>query len=284
MHILFWKKNPGFKREFKRWDRHVVLSKRQEFVFTTVLLTLGLILTQLVPVELRFIMVGALSIFAYCVSAIVLRDDLDGVEWFTLLVLPTLFTAGVTLFYFLLPARWITRVPVAVLYAIGMYALFLTENIYNVNSASNRAIALIRAAHSVGFILTLVSYYFILQATFAFRFPVILLTLVVGIISYILSLQALWAIELTGTISRRVYEISFSIAIILSMFAWTFSFWPVKLTQIVLLLSTVFYSTVGLGQQYLVERLYKKTATEFFIVSTIVLGIILLSTRFRGPV
>lgn len=253
-------------------------------MFATLLLTAGLFLTQLVSVELRFLMVAALSIFAYCVSSIVLRDDLDGAEWFTLLVLPTFFTCGVTLFYFLLPARWISRVPVASLYAIGMYALFLTENIYNVNSASNRAIALVRAAHSVGFILTIVSYFFILQSLFAFRFPVALLTLVIFVISFILSLQALWAIELTGTINRRVYEISFAVALTLAMFSWTFSFWPVKLTQIVLLLSTVFYTTVGLGQQYLVERLYKKTAMEFLFVTTIVLGIILLSTHFRGPV
>jgi hypothetical protein len=284
MNILFWKKHPMFKREFKRWDTHVVLTKRQEFVLATLLLTLGLILTQLVPSELRFVMVASLSIFAYCVSAIVLRDDLDGVEWFTLLLLPTLFTSGITLFYFLLPARWISRVPVASLYAIGMYALFLTENIYNVNSASNRAIALIRAAHSVGFILTIVSYFFILQAVFAFRMPVGLLTISVFLISFFLSMQALWAIELTVKLSRKVFEISFTIAVILSMFAWVFSFWPIKLTQIVLLLATVFYSTVGLGQQYLVDRLYKKTAIEFLLVSSIVLGIILLSTHFRGPV
>lgn len=284
MNIFFWNKNPAFKKEFKRWDRHVVLTKRQEFVLATILLTVGLFLTELVPAELRFLMVFALSVFAFCVSAIVLRDDLGGVEWFTLLSLPALFTCGVTLFYFLLPARWISRVPVASLYAIGMYALFLTENIYNVNSASNRAIALVRAAHSVGFILTIVSYYFILQATFAFRFPVLILSLIVFAISFVLALQALWAIEFHSGISRRVYEISFGVAVTLSMFAWTFSFWPVKLTQTVLFLSTVFYSSVGLGQQYLVERLYKKTALEFFIVTTIVLGIILLSTRFRGPV
>ena len=273
-----------FKREFKRWDTHVVLSKRQEFVFATLLLTSGLILTQLVPVELRFLMVAALSIFAYCISSIVLRDDLGGVEWFTLLVLPTFFTCGVTLFYFLLPARWIFRVPVASLYAIGMYALFLTENIYNVNSASNRAIALVRAAHSVGFILTIVSYFFILQSLFAFRFQVGVLSFGVFLISFILALQALWAIELTEKISRTVYELSFTVAVILAMFAWTFSFWPVKLTQIVLLLSTVFYSTVGLSQQYLVERLYRKTAMEFLLVSSIVLGIIFLSTHFRRSV
>ena len=63
------------------------------------------------------------------------------------LTLPTLFTAAVGLFYFLLPVRWLTRLPVVILYSIGIYALLLTENIYNV--AAERTIALFRAAHSL---------------------------------------------------------------------------------------------------------------------------------------
>ena len=68
------------------------------------------------------------------------------------------FTAAIALFYFLLPVRWLTRVPVAVLYAVGMYALLLTENIYNV--AADRTIALLRAAQSIGYLLTLLTYFY----------------------------------------------------------------------------------------------------------------------------
>ena len=68
------------------------------------------------------------------------------------------FYGAVAFFYFLLPVRWLTRIPVVVLYAVGIYALLLTENIYNV--AADRTIALLRAAHSVGYLLTLDNVFF----------------------------------------------------------------------------------------------------------------------------
>jgi len=132
------------------------LTKRQEFVLVSLLLAIGLLLTQLLP-EYRYPMTIILALGAYVGSALVLRADLRGIKFFTLLILPALYTAAVTLFYFLLPLRWITRIPIVALYILGMYALLLTENIYNV--AANRTIALLRAAHTIGFLITLVTYF-----------------------------------------------------------------------------------------------------------------------------
>jgi hypothetical protein len=88
-----------------------------------------------------------------------LREGIDGIEWLTVLTLPPLYTAGVGLFYFLLPVRWLTRLPVAMAYGLGMYVLLLTENIFSV--ASIRTIQLLRAAQAVGFLLTLVTGFFL---------------------------------------------------------------------------------------------------------------------------
>ncbi|MBI4136537.1 hypothetical protein HY469_00585, partial [Candidatus Roizmanbacteria bacterium] len=129
------------------------LSKRQEFVIITGILTLGLVAVQLLPVELRYWFLFGLTAVSYILSAIGLREDLKSVEYVMLLTLPTLFTAAVGLFYFLLPVRWLTRLPIALLYAIGIYAILLVENIYNV--AVNRSIQLLRVAHAVGFLATL---------------------------------------------------------------------------------------------------------------------------------
>ncbi|MFZ5844874.1 MAG: hypothetical protein ACOY0S_00190, partial [Patescibacteria group bacterium] len=117
------------KRHFRRWEREQTLSKRQQFVLVTILLTLGLVLTQIAPAEARYPMVTMLAVFSYLLSAFALREDLRGTEWITLLTLPTFFTAAIALFYFLLPVRWLTRLPVAALYGVGIYALLLTENI-----------------------------------------------------------------------------------------------------------------------------------------------------------
>lgn len=268
------------KKYFRRWERHYTLSKRQQFVIITLILTVGLVVTQVVPGELRYPLVVTFSIATYFLSAFGLREDLGGIEWLTLLTLPTLFTAAVLLFYFLLPVRWLTRLPVAALYATGMYALLLTENIYNV--AAERSIALLRAAHSVGFLLTLVTYFLLISTVLSFRLAVGWTAIAVGVITFLLVVQALWSIELGQQVSGRVWQISTSITIMLTELVWIFWFWPVQQALIALFLTTSLYCTAGMAQQYLEDKLYKKTAIEFGSVVVIVFTILLIATRWRG--
>jgi hypothetical protein len=270
----------SIRHRFIRWDRRLSITKRQQFVIVTGILAFGLTITQLAPEDWRYPAAGALSLLAYIFSAWAMRDDLRKVEWLSLLTLPTLFTAAVSLFYFLLPARWLTRVPVVGLYAVGMYALLLTENIYNV--AVDRTIALLRAAHSVGFLLTIITYFLLVQTILAFRFPFFLNALLVGLVSFALVFQSLWAVVLENPVSRRVWVITTVIAIVLAETVWAFSFWPTQSTLTVLFLTTSFYGMVGMAQQYLVEKLYKKTVIEFFSLTAIVFLIVLFATRWRG--
>lgn len=267
-------------RRLKRWNRHFSLSKRQQFVGITAILTVGLLLTQLVSTELRYPMVLLLAGTAYILSAFGLREDLSGIEWMTLLVLPTAYTAAIALFYFLLPVRWLTRIPIAAFYAVGMYALLLTENIYNV--AAERTIALLRAAHSVGFLLTLVTYFFLLQTILSFRFYAPVSVVATGVVSFFLAFQFLWAIELESRVNQRLVHVSVLLSVIFAQLAWIFSFWPVSFVLQALFITTCFYSMVGMMQQYLVERLYKKNVIEFAMVTVLVFIIVFLATHWRG--
>src|SRR3989344_3501159 len=140
-----------YKKIFKRWRESLSLSKRQQFVVATLLLTLELIATQLVSFGLEIKLMLLLSASAYILSFLVLREGWTKWGWITALILPAYYTAAVYLFYLLLPTRWLTRLPIAFLYAIGMYAILLTENIYN--AAVERNIQLLRAAHGVGVLL-----------------------------------------------------------------------------------------------------------------------------------
>ena len=268
------------KKRFIRWDRGSWFTKRQQFVGVTVLLTALLLLTQLVSQETRYPLVIMLSIVAYGLSAFALREDLRGIEWMTLLILPTLFTTAVSMFYFLLPVRWLTRLPIAVLYGVGMYALLLTENIYNV--AVDRTIALLRAAHSVGFLLTLFTFFLLAQTVLAFRFNPLVNTLLIGLFSFGLVLSSLWAMELTGAVSRRVWHIAIATTVFLADMVWIFSFLPTKATVQALFFTTAFYSSVGMGQQFLVEKLYKKNVIEFIAVAALVFIITIIATSWRG--
>lgn len=269
-----------FGRTVARFNPASEMSKRQIFVISTIVFTGFLMFTQLVPQDFRYPMVGLLSIVTYFGCAFNLRDDLKGAEWATLLILPTMFTAAVAVFYFLLPIRWITRLPVAMLYAVGIYALLLTENIYSVAAA--RTIALLRAAHSVGFLLTLITYYLLVQTALAYRLPAGMNVVLIAAITYPLVLQNLWSVHLSPGVGKRTKDLSIIMTVIAGELALILSLWPVRTTLFALFLTTIIYGLLGMGQQYLADRLYKRTVLEFFGVVLIVFVLLIITASWRG--
>ncbi len=263
------------------WDRflHPPISKRQMFVFETLVLTAGLLLTQLVSFEARFEFVIALFVCTYCLSAYSLRDNLSGIEWITLLLPISFFSAGVALFYFLLPVRWLTRIPVATLYAVGIYALLLTNNIYNV--AAIRTIALLRAARSVGFLLSVLTFYLFASTIISQQNYAPFNAFFSGLVAFGVGMPLLWSIELTQRLGKKVLHLSIALAVIVAQVCWILSFVPTPPAIIALTLTAVFYSIFGMGVEYLDEKLYKKTVTEFLLVNIFVFLILLLTTRWR---
>ncbi len=259
------------------------ISKRQLFVGSTLLLTLALISTQIVSGGLRWEIVLVLMALTYGLASVALREDLNGIEYLTLLTLPTFYTAAVYLFYFLLPTRWLTRLPIAFLYAIGMYAILLTENIYNV-AASTKNIQLLRAAHSVGFLLTLLTHFFLIETLLSLHLPFYLNALFGVIIVAPLCLQALWSMELHAHITAQVWLGTLVTSLVIGQLLIIFSFWPIRITIEALFLTTVFYTLVGMIQQYLVERLFTKTTREFLIVLAVVFILVLFTTKWGSGI
>ena len=254
------------------------LSKRQQFVTITLLLTFELVSTQIFTGGLRLDVLFFLGLSAYVFAALVLREELKGWEFVTLLTLPAFYTMAVFLFYFLLPTRWLTRLPIAVLYAIGMYAILLTENIYNV--AAQRNIQLLRAAHSVGFLLTLVTLFFLVDTVLSLHLAFYFNMLLGILITFPLSLQALWSMELLPHISPKIWLGTFVTTLLVTELMLIFSFWPIRITIEALFITTVFYSLVGMTQQYLVERLFSKTIREYVTVIVIVFVLVILTTKW----
>lgn len=256
------------------------ITKRQKFVLVTILLTAGLIFTQLLASDLRFWIIGSLSVATYFFSAWALKEDLVGIKWFTLLALPLLYTLAVGLSYFLLPVRWITRLPVAMLYMIGMYALLLTENIYNVAAA--RTIQLLRAAHAVGFLITLITAFLLFRTFLSFHLPFWLNFSVVFLITFPLISQALWAVKLEEGITKTIALYSLFFSLIVAEIALVFSFWPVSISLWSLFLVATIYAFLGVGQQHLIGRLFRRTAIEFFLVPLFIFSILIFSARWGG--
>jgi hypothetical protein len=255
-------------------------SKRQIFVLATLILTLGLVATQLLTETFRYPAVFLLGVFAYFLSAFCLRDNLKRHEWVTLLILPTLFTLSVSYFYFLLPVRWITRLPVALFYALSFYALLLTENIFNVSR--ERTIQLIRAAQTIGFYLTLVTGFLFLDILISLHLDFYFNVLIGYAAIFLLLLQYFWSLRLSPEIEKSVIVYSSVISFLLSELILVFSFWPVKTLNSALFLTSCFYVFLGIGGYEIQEKLFKRVIIEFIAVPSFVFILILLSTSWTS--
>jgi len=256
------------------------LNKRKKFIITAIVLTLGLLAIHLTGITWRYPALVILAVLTYFLSAWSLKEGLNGVEWLTVLTLPVLFTISVGLFYFLTPTSWWARVPIIILYGGGIYGLLLTENIFSV--AAMRTIQLVRSAHAVSFLLTLATSFFIYNVIFSFRQPVWVNFIAVLLFSFPLILQGLWCINLEPRIEKNLWLKTVALSLVMGEMALVFSFWPVSVAVGSLSLTTTLYIALGLTQQYLNERLFKKTINEYIAVGVAVLIVILLTTRWGG--
>lgn len=255
-------------------------SKRRKIVITTVILTIGLLSTQLVDFNLRFIFIAGLSIAAYALSLWSLWEGLNLTKALVLLILPVFFTAAVASFYFLLPVRWLTRLPVATVFGLMFYLLLLAQNVFNV--ASIRTIPLYRAASTAAFLFTLLSAFFIFNVIFAFNLLFIWNGLAVLLMSFPLILQTLWIIQMEDFVSAATFIQSLVLSFILAELALSFSFWPMPTTIWSLSLSSSMYVLLGLTTQILRGRGNRRVVMEYLGIGAVVLVVSFLSTSWTG--
>lgn len=254
------------------------LEKRERFALQTAALTAGVLMTGFILMENRIALVFILAIVSYVFTVWSLREDIKGIEWILLFLLPVGFTISVSLFYYLLPQRMVVRFTVAIVFAIGTYAILLAENIYNVAAA--RSIQLLRAAQSVGFLLTLTVVFLSTNIVYALRLPFYYNGVIVGVVCFILSLQSLWSVKLPVKIDKNIFIYSSVVGLVTGELALVLSFWPTLPAAYSLLLTSGYYCIVGLIQQYLSQRLFGNMIREYVTVFFFVLMLTVLTTKW----
>lgn len=256
------------------------ITKRQKFILMSGFLTLVLVATQTVPESLRLEAIGFLALSTLFLAIFALWGELSGIKYFLLTLLPVYFVTGSSLFYFLLPVRWLTRLPFALTFGISVYLLMLTSNIYNV--AAIRTIALIRAAHAVGLLFSIVSAFFLVNVLFSLHLPFYLLVggvlLVVGPLYFV----GLWSYELKDHISHKVIVYTSIFTLVNVQVALVLSFWPVVPINGALVIVTIMYVLLGLGQFVFQEKMKTRVVWEHLVVAFLVAMIVLASTRWGG--
>jgi hypothetical protein len=249
------------------------MRRREKFVIAATILSLGLLLIQYIGVEWRYVAFGLFMVVTYFVSAWALSDDLRPHEWVTILPFPALYAGSVSLFYFLLPSAFLTRIVILALFGGGMYGLFLTSNIFSV--AKGRTIQLLYAAHAVGLFFTLFTSMLFTNAIFSLRLPFYANAVLVGAVHLPLILMSLWSIRLETFISKTVWSFSLLLTLVLAECVLLFSLLPLPAWHAALFVMGLLYIGLGVLQSQIRERLFQNTANEYSLVA-VLLGVIFL--------
>ena len=254
------------------------IGKRQKIIIAALLLAIGLLLTHAsVFLFTRTRMIIGLGVFAYVISLWALWEGINKSKAIVLMILPVMFTIAVASFYFLLPIRWLTRLPEMLIFGFLFYSLLLAQNVFNV--ASIRTIPLYRAASTVSFLFTLITAFLLYNVVYAFQMSFYWNALVVAVVSFPLVLQMLWTIKMES-ISIQIIIFSLVISLLVGEVALVFSFWPAVSIIWSLFLASFFYIILAIISDYLRERLEQSNLIEYIGVGGVVIIACLLVSFF----
>jgi hypothetical protein len=245
----------------------VSLNKRQKFVIAVLLLSSGVFMSEYFSGAKLLIASLCIAIATVLLLLFILRKDIKGTFVAPTLVLPFFYTIAFPFFYTLVPTRLISRLIITVIYAFGLYSLFLTQNIFAVSGI--RTINLLRSARIVAFIITLLVFYFLVNFIFSLRLPVLITPLVIFPLSFLMNIQSLWTYSLDTSQVKAISLFSVAIAISILQLSYVLVLWPVNASIYSLFLTGIFYTYSGLCHAWLERRLFKGILWEYVWVGFI---------------
>lgn len=257
-----------FKKFTQIWKR--TIGKRQKFIVSVIILSFILFGSeQLFGKSGIYVSLG-LSFLTVILIFWAVSKDLKKNFSPQIFILPFLYSLAFALFYFLVPARFITRIAMTSIYALGLYSLFLCENIFIVSSI--RTIALLSSARTVSFIITILTYFFLSNVVFSLHLNVFITLFLIFGFSFPLILYSVWI----HTLNKNSFSYFYWILLLTVCLAETAAmlwFWPTSPTIIALFLTCLFYILIGLSQMWLDKRLFKGVMWEYVWVAVIVFAV-----------
>jgi hypothetical protein len=251
------------------------IDKRQKFVVSVIALSLGLFLAEFQFSKSGFYIVFFLSFLTVLLLLWAIYADLKENKAYQSLILPFFYSLAFGLFYFLAPSVFLSRIILTVVYAFGLYSLFLSQNILVVSAM--RTIALLSGARIVSFVITLISYFFLTNIVYTLHVNIFFVILVISLYTFFLVYGSLWTYNLQKTIQHLVKWV-IMLTVCLVEAATILWFWPSSPTVIAIFLAGFFYTIVGLSHIWFERRLFKGILWEYVWVSCITFFALFLFT------
>lgn len=270
-------KGNGKRKKLKSFISGILISKRQRFIFVVLILSLGLFIAESLLGKSGMVVVFGLSFLTLIFLYFVLRHDLKDNFSLQIFILPFFYSLSVGLFYLLVPARFLTRIGITGLYALGLYSLFLSQNIFTVSSI--RTIALLSGARTVSLVLSLLSYFFISNVVFSFHINVFITLFFIFAYTFPMVLQAIWIHALDKNLFAQIFWV-LSLTICLSEIALFLWFGTGSPTVSALFLTAIFYVLVGLTQAWFEKRLFRSVILEYIWITVISFIFLIIFTNW----
>lgn len=274
----------NFKRKAKIKGRGAVktllgLSKRERFILSILALSLGLFISEHLLGKSGIYVVFSLAVLTDILLFGALYQDLKDNFFWQIFILPFFFSLAFGLFFFLVPARYLTRIFTTTLYGIGLYSLFLSENIFTVSSI--RTIALLSSARTVSFIMTLLSFFFLSNVLFSLHLNFFFYIFFLVLYTFPLVLHSIWSHSFEKKLSINIQWTSILSLMILEV-ASVLWLWPSTPSVLAIFLTGVFYTIIGISQVWFDKRLFKNVMWEYIWVSAVIFITLLVFTSWTG--
>jgi hypothetical protein len=275
----FTSRNNVSAKQMKKGKRviAITISKRQKFVVGVVALSAGLFIAginQVGEYALHVALTLAVLTDFFLVWGIYkdLRESFAG----SVLILPFFYSFAFGLFYFLVPSQILFRIILCIIYAFGLYSLFLVQNIFTV--ASVRTIALLQGARIVSIIITMLSYFFLSNIVFSLHLSMLPMLGLIALFTYLLAYQSIrtYALQNTSEESLPLWVAGLTVCLLES--AAILWFWPSSPTIIAIFLAGFFYTLVGLSHMWYERRLFRGVLWEYLWVGVIVFFMLMVFT------
>lgn len=255
------------------------ISKREELVIASVVLSALMFFIFFVPLGLwKFIVIFFACAATYVFTIYIMRENVEKIEFFTLPILPVLFTLATVLFYGIIPERWLTRLIFISIYGFLTYSIFLMENVFNVAKIKN--IQLLKVARTIYFFISSFTVFLFSYVVLSFHMPVIISGLIFLLFIFLLSYTFFWSFNLSKAAARNDIVLSLSSAILILELIIVFSFWPLNIYLISLFTTSVYYSLIGVWDHLLSFRLKGWNIKEYMIINVIIFVLCLLTVNF----
>lgn len=255
------------------------IPKRIRIVVSVFIMTILVLLSTLIDLSAAWwFFIPLLMVCSYALTYLSVFEGVEKIEWFTLFIMPVLFTVVFYLFFTLLPARWLTRLPYIVFYAFAFYAILLTSNIFNVGV--EKSLQLYRAAFSVNFLFQTLIVFLIAQVMLTFKqnFIVNAFSLMIG--TFPLAMQLFWTLNPVHELKRELRDMGLLVSILIFELTTLISFVPLKASIAALATTACYYSLTGILYHYLDQRLFKNVLREYTFVVIFVIIIVLLTLQW----